>query len=422
MIVLKKTVNTLLFIKILIIYLDGVKLTTTSAEIENIYSKFMKEVKSENGYLMLESDNSIPDIRNSVLWTGIVPKSDESKESTELKEKVEKSNPEITIDSKTKNEILLDKLAVPNENKYTDIHEDEDLEKNLDYERDMIEYEQTKKRVSPIIANNNTIKSPNYNPVSFEESKDLNNIPQQPILINNNIKQSAPMTNFAINSQQSQNNSSMNNNNYYNTYLNPFVFQNPAFNMISGNNYSQPQVNSKMPINYTFSNYKTINLDHHYQNQRMTMLNNSLNSQKQPSILANNMPQRMTSQGVFLNPMNFRNPNNNTNIKPNLATLNVPHSNMYMPSVNTNLTNNMNSYGMNPSTNNISGMIGISNMGGLNSVSNMNTGINLGNVPMPNSISGYNIIRPPSNKDFRPPPPDSYTNLEPKRSNEEEKK
>jgi len=236
----------------------------TASEIENIYSKFMKEVKNDiNGVLMLESDKTA-DIRNSVLWTGIVPKSTENKEddiNNEMNEKVSNTIQNRNEQYIRDNETNLEDLANPNENYYEDIHEGEDIETKLEYERELLEIENNKNiankinniaspnnneniidntvktvnantnvNVSPneeqINNNNNSINnlsktnSDNNNNTIIEESKNIN-LPSQPILINNNIRQSAPISNLnSINPQQTNN---QNMGNYYNTYLNPYA-------------------------------------------------------------------------------------------------------------------------------------------------------------------------------------------------------
>ena len=251
---------------------------TNSSEMENAYAKLMKEIRNDinnpTGQLMLEEEKKGIDIRDSVLWTGILPKSNNEgdKKETELKDHNEEYESDDAEDRVNGKKVNVNDLADPNENEYRDIHENDDIEINMEYEKDDLEF-----KINRSTNSMNNLKktiSPNYVDNNYERfekntsSEHLNNtsqnpinLPSQAILINNNIRQSEPINNLNNLNQTTQHTNSQNISNYYNTYINPYAFQNQAFNMLGGNNitpnYSQSHLSQpyqpKMPLNYTFS-------------------------------------------------------------------------------------------------------------------------------------------------------------------------
>lgn len=151
----------------------------------------MKEIsdpvfKSDNPALLEEIKAS--DIRNSVLWTG------------KINEQIPETNTEIPKDEKEKND--------SSENKK---------------EEEMPEDNQDEKEIKQKLDDNNE-------DINVEDSLNIKidqNIPQNPIIFNPNLKKVMPSSNNNVNQTQQPKDV------YYHTYNNPYVFQNPVFNMMT---------------------------------------------------------------------------------------------------------------------------------------------------------------------------------------------
>jgi hypothetical protein len=174
----------------------------------------MKEIddyKNKGDILMIEAERKPNDIKNSVLWTGKIPEVGEVKDSEDAnEEEAKEETPKDEVDTALETEI---------------IEEEGTTKEDINIEMPKIDY---KVPTMPMVNNPNIIRSNPINPY---------NVPT------NNFGNPNPL------------------NNYYNTFINPYVYQNQNFNYASQQqprpgmvNYNRGIISNnfqgKIPVSY----------------------------------------------------------------------------------------------------------------------------------------------------------------------------
>jgi hypothetical protein len=202
------------------------------------------------------------DIRNSVLWTGKIPEI-----------KVEEKNGQPIVEENIQKEIEEAKEEIPIKDE-NEKEEHEETEKEIDIPLPKFDY---KVPSIPIVNNPNVIRSAPVNPY---------NIPN----------------NFNPNTSQPFNN-------YYNTFLNPYVYQNQNFNYLTQPRPIPPMNYNIGIISNNFQGKIPVSYGNPYLNQYVANLQN-------PGLIGMNMninrPSNVMPIPIFPRP----NINNNFSINP----------------------------------------------------------------------------------------------------------
>jgi hypothetical protein len=148
--------------------------------------KELDEYKTKGDILMLEPERKANDIKNSVLWTGKIPEIKENQVEEEIPEEPKK----IETEEPQPQEVPVEEVK----------------KEEINVEMPKVEYK----------------------------------VPTNPIMNNPNIIRSAPINPYSIPTNNFGNPNPLNN--YYNTYINPYVFQNQNFGF-------SPQQH-RPPVNY----------------------------------------------------------------------------------------------------------------------------------------------------------------------------
>ena len=210
------------------------------------------------------------DIRNSVLWTGKIPE-------IKVEEKNEQPREEENKQEEQQQEEVKEEIPLKEE------YEKEENEKE--------EQEETEKEIE----------------IPFPKSD--YKVPSIPILNNPNVIRSAPVNPYNIPNNFNPN-TSQPYNNYYNTFLNPYVYQNQNFNYITQPRPVPPMNYNIGIISNNFQGKIPVSYGNPYLNQYVANLQN-------PGLIGMNMninrPSNVMPIPIFPRP----NINNNFSIQPN---------------------------------------------------------------------------------------------------------